>query len=505
MSAPNNAKQPQDDDYESEGETMLDADEAAEEFTNHGDAANISDDEDMREEDGDDQVMEEITLQNDSSAHFDAFNDSIFCIAAHPKYPQLVALGGSEGEELGGIGYLFDSTPEEGPVLPDSYANDPQPRERATLAPLSTLGGHTDSINALSFTLPNGDALLSGGLDGALKAWVPANAAQPLDAWKLAASAREVEEVNWIAPCPAPEYPNTIALGAADGSVWVYTIDTTATDSDDVLQIVQSYFIHTSPCTAGSWSADGQLLATVADEGSLYVWDPFGAAASAGVTASAGSQAIIGLTAADQRFAVEGGLFSVAIAPSGSFLVVGGAEGAIKVVGLPILSSEPTTKRGAGGVRGKAAGKSKASSSQAGVILADLNAQNSSVESLAFAPAPSTLFAAGSVDGSIALFDSAYRFATRRHIKEAHEEFAVVQIKFSEKDPKMLISAGMDGVVRVWNTQGGTAVANSGFVGEFRGHRGEGEGGGVLAFTERNGRVVTAGDDGVSLVFDVSP
>lgn len=491
---------PEEDDHESEEETMLDADEAAEEFTNHGDA--VMDDEDDDEEMGEDQIMEEIALQNDSSAHFDAFNDSIFCIASHPKIPQLVALGGSEGEELGGVGYLFDSTPEDGPVLPASYQTDPnQPRERATLAPLSKLEGHTDSINALAFTLPNGDALISGGLDGQLKAWVPATKSTPLAAWKQLASVREVDEINWILPCPSAEYPNTIALGASDGSVWIYTVDITATDPEDVLQIVQSYFIHTSSCTAGSWSADGKLLATVSDEGSLYVWDAFGAAAAAGVTASAGSQAIIGLTAADQRFAVEGGLFSVAIAPSGSFLIVGGAGGAMKVVGLPSLGE--TAQSSKAGARGKAAGKSKASSSQAGVILADLNSQSSSVESLAFAPPPSTLFAAGSVDGSIALFDSAYRFATRRHIKEAHEEFAVVQIKFSEKDPRMLISAGMDGVVRLWNTQGGTAVANHGFAGEFRGHRGEGEGGGVLGFVERNGRVVTAGDDGVSLVFDV--
>ena len=500
------SKQPRDDifpedqeDMDSEGETMLDADEVAEELTNHGDA--VDDDDDMDEEMGEDQVMEEIALQNDSSAHFDAFNDSIFCIASHPRFPQLVALGGSEGEELGGVGFLFDSTPEDGPVLPASYQADPnQPRERATLGPLSKLEGHTDSINALAFTLPSGDALLSGGLDGQLKAWVPAKKSRPLGPWKQLASVREVEEINWILPCPSAEYANTIALGASDGSVWVYTVDPSSTDSDDVLQIVQSYFIHTSSCTAGSWSADGKLLATVSDEGSLYVWDVFGAAAAAGVTASSsGSQAIVGLTAADQRFAVEGGLYSVAIAPSGSFLVVGGAGGAMKVVGLPSLGE--TAK---GGAKGKG-GKAKASSGQAGVILADLNSQSSSVESLAFAPPPSTLFAAGSVDGSIALFDSAYRFATRRHIKEAHEEFAVVQIKFSEKDPRILISAGMDGVVRLWNTQGGTAVANHGFAGEFRGHRGEGEGGGVLGFVEKNGRVVTAGDDGVSLVFDVLP
>lgn len=493
MAAPNQNQQPiRDDDYESEGETMLDADEAAEEIIDDGDAAMDSGDDGQ-----DDEMMEEIAMQNDSSAHFDAFNDSIFCIASHPTHPQLIAVGGSEGEDAGGIGYLFDSTPAPRPVLPESYNNSPQPVERNSLRSLSTITGHTDSINALTFTLPAGEALLTGGLDGKLAAWIPVQASKPIGPWKLLGEAKEVDEINWISACPAPEYPNTIALGANDGSVWVYTIDTQ--NPDDALQIVQSYFLHTSACTAGAWSADGKLLATVSEGGDLYVFDPFGAAAAAGVTASAGSQAIIALTSADQRFAVEGGLFSVAIAPSGSFLIVGGQGGAMKVVGLPILAAPTSGKP----TKGRAAPKQKASASQAGVILADLNSQTSSIESLAFAPPPSTLFAAGSTDGSIALFDSAYRFATRRHIKEAHEEYAVVKIAFSKKDPKVLISAGMDGVVRAWNTQGGTAVANHGFMAEFRGHRGEGEGGGVLGFVENDGRVVTAGDDGVSLVFDV--
>jgi ribosome assembly protein SQT1 len=61
----------------------------------------------------------------------------------------------------------------------------------------------------------------------------------------------------------------------------------------------------------------------------------------------------------------------------------------------------------------------------------------------------------------------------------------------------------MDGVVRRWDTRGGTGIANSGFVREWKGHRGDGEGGGVLGFVEGDGtRIVTAGDDGISLVFE---
>ena len=494
---------------------MLDANEAGEEIIDDGDAAMDSGsdaDEGDYQGQGDDEIMQEIQLQNDSSAHFDQHKDSIFAIAQHPVYPNIVATGGSEGDDAGGMGYIFDSTPriEDTPVLPASYQSAPsEETERKGLDPIFKLEGHTDSINALAFTFPNGQFLLSGGLDGKLRAYVSNKDASK---WKFICEAQEVEEINWILPCPHPDHPNTIALGANDGSVWVYTID--GTNKEAPLQIVQSYFLHTESCTAGSWSSDGKFLASVSEDASLYVWDVFGEAAAAGLTQGEGAY-VVGLTSLDQRFAVEGGLYSVAIAPSGAFVVVGGAGGAIKVVGLPRLGAESSVagKGGAGAASkakgGKQAGGkntagASASAGQAGQILADLQAQSDGIETLAFAPPPLTLMAAGSVDGSIALFDSAHRWAVRRHIKEAHEEFSVVKVEFVKSGGGWLLtSCGMDGVVRRWDTRGGTGMANSGFVKEWKGHRGEGEGGGVLGFVQGAGdRIVTAGDDGVSLVFE---
>lgn len=476
---------------------MLDPDEAAEEIPEDGDAAM-----DSGEEDGE-AMLEEIHLQNDSVAHFDLHKDSIFCIAQHPIHPNIVATGGSEGEDAGGIGYIFDSTPAAQPVLPASFQTAPNERlERKSLDALFTLQGHTDSINALLFTLPKGEYLVSGGLDGKLRAY--ASKSTQATSWQFLSEAQEVEEINWLAACPHPSYPNTVALGASDGSVWVYTID--ASSSDSPLTIIQSYFVHTGPCTAGAWSPDGKLLATVSEDSSLYVWDVFGEAAAAGV---AEGQTVVALTAQDQRFAVEGGLYSVAVSPTGAFLVVGGAGGAIKVVGLPRLTSAASNAgaKVAKGGKKTAAGGASASASQAGQILADLQAQSDSIETLAFAAPPLTLLAAGSVDGSIALYDSAHRFAVRRHIKEAHEEFPVIKVEFASgagaaNSGWILTSCGYDGVVRRWDTRGGTAIANSGFLREWRGHMGEGEGGGVMGFVQGDGRIVTAGDDGVSLVFD---
>ncbi|KAJ9645813.1 60S ribosomal subunit assembly or modification protein [Coniosporium tulheliwenetii] len=401
------------DDADSDHEdAMLDPTEADEEIASDEDAPMDSDD--------DEENMQEIQLHNDSIAHFDAHKESIFCIAQHPVHPEIIATGGGEGddEEEIGIGYLPIQPPARGARLPP---------------PLYKLEGHSGSIGSITYTLPKGQYLCTGGLDGKLCVWQSDPSGRK---YRPLAEAAEVEEINWLAPCPHPNYPNTIALGAKDGSVW-------------------TFYIHTDACTAGAWSPDGRLLATVSEDASFYAWDVFGEAAAAGVGAAAGSQAVVGLTAQDERFKVEG---------------------------------------------------------LAGQILASLKAQTDDVVTLSFSAPPSTLLAAGSVDGSIVLFDTAHRFAVRRHIPDAHAEEdeevekAVVKVEFVRDVPGgewLLTSCGSDGVVRRWDARGGTAAAAKGLVGEWRGHRGGGEGGLVQGFVQAGGRwIVTAGDDGVALVFD---
>ncbi|KAL9103174.1 MAG: hypothetical protein Q9163_001740 [Psora crenata] len=521
-SSPAHSELPTEDDEPA----LLDASEAAEEI--------VEDDDDEQDHpmdsDPEEETEEVMQLQNDSVAHFDRHKDSIYSIAQHPTNVSMIATGGGDDTT-----FVWSSDLPSRP-LPASYETSPS-AERESLQPMAKLSGHTDSINAITFTLPNGDYLLTGGLDGQLRAHVTQSD------FKLLASSQEVPEINFIRPCPNPQHPNTIALGASDGSVWVYTID--ASDHSTPLQVRQAYYLHTQTCTAGAWTPDGQMLATVSgcgdedgqEDGSFYLWDPFGAAAAAGITGRAGSssQAVVGLTMDDQRFAVEGGLYSVAIAPSGAFAVVGGAGGMIRVVGLPRLGAGSTTgapesvsggaknQSGGGGKKKKSSGvvvPDTASSGQAGQILASLQTQSDSIETLSFSSPPLTLLAAGSVDGSIALFDHGHRFAVRRHIKDAHEGYAVIQVEFlsaeSGKLHHVLTSCGNDGVVRRWDTRGGgTTVAAAaagaggggqpGLLGEWRGHRGQGEKGGVLGFVQAGmagRRIVTAGDDGVSLVFD---
>jgi ribosome assembly protein SQT1 len=507
---------------DAESDIYLDENEAAEVIQQDEDHPMESDDEDqqMNYED------QEITFQNDSVAHFDLHSDSIFCIAQHPIHSSIVVTGSGDD-----TAYIFDSTPtDERPLLPQSYESNPQPKgERKSLEPIKKLDGHSDSVNDVAFTQPRGDYLVSAGLDGKLRVWRDTTPQKTGLAWDFVAEAQEVEEINWLAVCPSgpgdEEKNNVVALGANDGSAWVFKLD--HTDSAQPISIIQTFFQHTGSCTAGAWTPDGKLLATVSEDGSFYVYDVFGEAAAAGISYSAGTTAVVGYTAEDQRFAVEGGLYSVAVAPTGTFAAVGGAEGHIKVVGLPRLSSSSSAGSGKPGSKSKS--KSSAAGSQAavgatgaGALLASLQAQSESVESLSFASAPLTMLVSGSVDGSICLYDTAHRFAVRRHIREAHEGAAVVKVEFAhetsatgpasgEGRPWLFTSVGLDGVVRRWDARGGTAAAAQGLLKEWRGHLGVTEGeedevsGGILGFVQSAAggkRIVTAGDDGIALVFE---
>ncbi|KAH6629996.1 WD40-repeat-containing domain protein, partial [Chaetomium sp. MPI-SDFR-AT-0129] len=412
MSSNTHEQQPEDEELE-----MLDEDdiqEMVDDADNGGDVAMDSDGED-----------EEVTLHNDSIAYFDGHKDSVFAIAQHPLYPNLIATGGSEGDadDAPGKGYVIDTSAAVAPsrpVLPASYNADPNaatPTPQTTaLQPIFAIDGHTDSINALAFTLPRGDFLVSAGMDGRLRAYTvsaTSSGGQPQFQFQFLAESQETEEINWLQPCPSTSYPNTIALGASDGSVWVLTLD--ATDTTNPIRIVQSYFLHTGPCTAGAWTPDGKLLATVSEDASLHVFDVWGEAAAKSLVTDNG-QTVVSLTEADQRFAVEGGLYSVAISPSGGLLAAGGAAGAIRILSLPRLSQPSTAST--------TSGKKPATSTTTPgttTILAALAVQQDSVESLAFSPSPSVpLLAAGSVDGSIAVFDPVRSFAVRRHLQGVH-------------------------------------------------------------------------------------
>ena len=418
---------------------------------------------------------------NDAWARFDDHDDSIFSVACHPVDKAVYATGSGDNTFALFSLHTVDDVPS-----PDSR-----------LQPLYTSPPLSESVASLAFSLPRGDFILAADLNGLVRAHpcprmsaanLRTDSFSPDEAYQPSFDAQEVDEVAWLLPAPSPPAaPNSFAYGAADGSVW-----TQRAVLPGRMELLQTYYRHADACTAGAFAPNGRL-ATVSSDGSLYVHAPFADDVDPAAP-------LVALTAGDARFAVDGGLNSVAFNAAGTLVAAGGPGGQVRVVSVP-----------------------------AGQLVAVLNGPlGDDVETLAWSPPAASgpaLLAAGAVNGGIAVWDVGRNFALRGTIQGAHGAHAVVQVAFdgdgtagggpagTGNGPWMLTSCGMDGVVRRWDPRGGAAagagaaVANkrawAGLVREDRGQRGGGEKGGVLGFVRAGDKIVTAGDDGIALIFNV--
>ncbi|KAF2860365.1 WD40 repeat-like protein [Piedraia hortae CBS 480.64] len=420
---------------------------------------------DMDDEDNDDsdqEMEEEYTGPDDSIARFTHHKSSVFCIAQHPKVPDIMATGGGDD-----IGYVWSSAPKEG--------NNGESQDI-----IAALEHQTESVNAICFLEPHGDFIVTGSLSGKINIYITPKDIFPTGLF--ISSMLETREVIWMHACPHGQHPYVFAVGAEDGTVWIYGL--TPEQTTGILHILRTYNQHTDSCTAGAWSPDGKMLATVSNDSSLYIHDAFGDCCA--------GRTIVSMTGKDERFRVEDGFLSVAFSPGGGFVAVGGADGTIRIVGLP----PPGTLR---------AGKFDPKT--AGTLRTSFRYQSDGIETLDFSQPPQCLLAAGSLDGSIVVLDTSRNFNVRRQIR-AHEDEAVVKVEFVKTYPGtsnprswQLTSCGHDGVVRRWDTRASNSV---GMIGEWRGHRpGNERTGGVLDFVQFPDKIVTAGDDGKALVFKV--
>jgi len=85
---------------------------------------------------------------------------------------------------------------------------------------------------------------------------------------------------------------------------------------------MQVFAGHNDSVNAGSFTPDGKRIATASADGTLIFWDP------------RQSAPLWKLTPSNGRFAMEGGITSLAINNSSTLAVVGGADGGIRVVNL---------------------------------------------------------------------------------------------------------------------------------------------------------------------------
>jgi len=240
------------------------------------------------------------------------------------------------------------------------------------------------------------------------------------------------------------------------------------------MQILSS---HTSTVNIGTFTPSGKRLLTGDSTGTLIYWDP------------RSSTPLWKLSSADERFGLTGGVVSIAVNKEGTVAVVGGAEGGVKVV--------------------------KITEERRGEVLKALDghSEGDSVESIVFVDlggAGKEVVVTGGTDGKICVWDLG---TMRLRAEMKHDvslppsasqgdteltlfQDAVTSIISHRTPPFVITTASADLTLKTWDVRTGTLLK------EHTGHRGPINS--IDVGTGAGGKTVllSAGDDGVCLVWD---
>ncbi|WFD01177.1 60S ribosomal subunit assembly or modification protein [Malassezia yamatoensis] len=232
---------------------------------------------------------EQMEFQDDSIAAFYSHRKSVFCVNLHPKFPQPpIAVSGGE-DDRAWIWNTIDG------------------------AEIAQLGGHTDSVVAVSFS-HDGEYVATGGLDGRVRVW--RHHAPNFTTWEFLTNLEGPSEVVWLAW--HPKGPVLVA-GSSDSTLWMWQLP-----SGNVMNVFSG---HTGSVTCGRFTPDGRKLVSGSDDGSLIIWDPRSAAVLARISDE------------DTKFSLEGGITSMCISPDSRLVVAGGAAGGVRVLSMANLDS----------------------------------------------------------------------------------------------------------------------------------------------------------------------
>ncbi|EGV63982.1 60S ribosomal subunit assembly or modification protein [Yamadazyma tenuis] len=302
------------------------------------------------------------------------------------------------------------------------------------------LSGHKESVVAGGFT-SDGKYVVTADMNGFIQVHKSSKGGQR---WIKFGELQEVEEVLWVRVHPRLPY---FAFGATDGSVWVYQID-------GGLVQVMSGFSHTLECNAGDFIDKGTeelFLVTVSEDGSVISWNCFTA------------QVVYKLSPHDEFKGVESPWVSLSVFENK--MAVGARDGNLAIINYDtgrLVHSVKTLEN-----------------------IDDV--AELSVEALSWCQTPSiNLLAVGLVSGDLLLFDT-LQWRVRNSVKL---EDTITKLKFLANTP-VLIGSCMNGRIYKWDAR----TMKELFVGY-------GHNMGVLDFAVLDdGKVATAGDEGVSLVF----
>ncbi|BGP57761.1 hypothetical protein JCM8202_002413 [Rhodotorula sphaerocarpa] len=347
-------------------------------------------------QDGQDDAMDMLDNGLDDSVAVTRLHRSeegaVFCLAVHPFAATLAVSGGEDDSA-----FVFRTD---------------------TGAQLAQLSGHQDSVTSAAWS-HDGALVATGGMDGRVRIWKarrPSSDVAWEDAgWEFLIGLEGPDEVNWLDWHPKG---NVLLAGGADGTVWVWNLP-----SGTTMHVLSG---HVTPVTCGRFTPDGKKIVTASEDSTLILWDP------------RTGEAIHKLTSADARFRLEGGINCLAVNPSSTVAIVGGAEGGLRAVNLV-----------------------------QGTVLAQMEGheEGASIEQVAFneiptvntgpnSAAPSvTVMVSVGTDGRVCTWEAS---GFRLRSSGAHED-AVTSLSFSPHTPTFLTGSA-DKTLKLWDYRTGTCL-----------------------------------------------
>jgi WD40 repeat protein len=292
------------------------------------------------------------------------------------------------------------------------------------------LRGHVDTITDMEFN-NDGSSLATAGMDGCVKIWSVS------DGKCIHTLDGPTESIDWLNWHPRG---NVLLAGSSDFTVWMWNAQ-----SGDFMMTFSG---HAGPVSCGSFTPDGKAVVTGGGEGdaTLRVWDP---------------------KTGQAHICVEGphfhgtGITCLGIHPNGQTAICGAEAGTIRLVSL-----------------------------ESGKVLGsmDKHLDGSSVEDIVYILEDGIAASAG-MDGNLVVWDLA---SLSVRVECPHPE-GITKL-LAHPNNHLLISGGLDGIVRCWDARAGTCVH------EFRGHTDAIQ---DMDMSPDGNQILSGGEDGMARVFDL--